>query len=126
MAATLRLELFVNDLPKSKDFYGRILRFKIYDEQIDGYTPMENGEIRLSLNKRSSLPENHPIQAVNNERFGRGVEFVLEVDDIEQCFEYVQDQNWPISDTLQHQPWGLTDFRIIDPDGYYWRITKPA
>ena len=54
MAATLRLELFVNDLPKSKDFYGRILRFRIYDEQMDGYTPMENGEIRLSLNKRSS------------------------------------------------------------------------
>ncbi|MBE2225487.1 MAG: hypothetical protein IAF02_28385 [Anaerolineae bacterium] len=31
--------------------------------------------------------------------------------------------NWPLSGELQHQPWGLTDFRMLDPDGYYWRIT---
>ena len=27
---------------------------------------------------------------------------------------------------LQDRPWGLTDFRILDPAGYYLRITSRA
>lgn len=123
MATTFRLELFVDDLSKSIDFYGRILRFHVSDKQTDGYTPMKNGDVRLAINKRSGLPESHPIQAVKNEPLGRGIELVLEVDDINEFFDYIRDQKWPISAGLQKQVWGLTDFRIIDPDGYYWRIT---
>lgn len=25
---------------------------------------------------------------------------------------------------LVTQPWGLTDFRLVDPDGYYVRVTN--
>jgi hypothetical protein len=28
-----------------------------------------------------------------------------------------------IQEPLKEQPWGAEDFRIVDPDGYYWRIT---
>ena len=28
-----------------------------------------------------------------------------------------------ISEELRLQPWGLHDFRLADPDGYYLRIT---
>jgi hypothetical protein len=28
-----------------------------------------------------------------------------------------------ISEPLQLRPWGLYDFRLTDPDGYYLRIT---
>jgi lactoylglutathione lyase len=24
---------------------------------------------------------------------------------------------------LREQPWGLHDFRVVDPDGYYLRVT---
>ncbi|WP_366663858.1 hypothetical protein [Geobacillus subterraneus] len=26
---------------------------------------------------------------------------------------------------LKQQEWGMTDFRLTDPDGYYLRITSP-
>jgi len=33
---------------------------------------------------------------------------------------------WPLDEDLQDRPWGLRDFRILDPDGYYLRITNRA
>ena len=121
---TLRLELFVDDLPTSMDFYHRVLRFETAEGQTDGYTSITNGKVQLGLNLRSNLPDDHPIQSRSKERPGRGVEIVLEVNDIEEMYQYVITQNWPVSDQLQHQPWGLTDFRVLDPDGYYLRITS--
>ena len=120
----LRLELFVTDLPASLDFYWRVLGFEVSGGQTEGYTPVTNGEAVLGLNLLSSLPEDHPIQSREDERLGRGIEIVLEVDDIEAFYQHVHAQGWPVSDELQRQPWGLTDFRIFDPDGYYLRITS--
>ena len=121
---TLRIELFVNDLSISLDFYRRILRFEIGERQSVGYTLMTNGEVQLGLNLRSNLPDDHPVQAQEYERIGRGIEIVLEIDNIEEFYQYVFIQNWPIVGKLQQQPWGLIDFRVFDPDGYYLRITS--
>jgi len=121
---TVRLELFVDDLPASLDFYSRVLGFEIGKGEADGYTALTNGEVRLGLNLRANLPDDHPVQSVANERLGRGVEFVLEVDDIEGMYKQVMAQDWPLADKLRRQPWGLTDFRLLDPDGYYLRITS--
>lgn len=120
---TFRLELFIDDLAASTEFYGRVLGFSIGKQQADGYTPMVNGNVTLSLNLRGNLPDDHPIQANIGERLGRGIELVLEVDDIEAMYKQVCATNWPLSGKLQRQTWGLTDFRVLDPDGYYWRIT---
>ena len=30
------------------------------------------------------------------------------------------------SEDIVRRPWGLQDFRVIDPDGYYLRITHRA
>ncbi|MBK8904463.1 MAG: VOC family protein [Anaerolineaceae bacterium] len=120
---TFRLELFVDDLVASTDFYGRVLGFVIGEQQADGYTPLTSGDVSLSLNLRANLPDDHPIQAIVGERLGRGIELVLEVNDIEAMYKRVRSANWPLAGELQPQPWSLTDFRVLDPDGYYWRIT---
>ncbi len=120
---TFRLELFVDDVTTSIDFYRRVLGFKIGEQHSDQYTPLTNGEVTLSLNQRSSLSDDHPIQAIAGERLGRGVEIVLEVNNIEVMHQRVLTTGWPLASQLQHQPWGLTDFRLLDPDGYYLRIT---
>ena len=121
---TLRLELFVTNLPVSIGFYSRVLGFETDEQQSDGYTPMTNGAVRIALNLLSALPDDHPIQLAPHERPGRGVEFVLETDDIVATCAHTLAQGWPLSSEMKHQPWGLTDFRILDPDGYYWRITS--
>jgi catechol 2,3-dioxygenase-like lactoylglutathione lyase family enzyme len=120
---TLRLELFVNDLSASLDFYRQVLGFEIGGRQSDGYTLITNGEVHLGLNLLANLPDDHPVQSQGNERLGREIEIVLEVDHIEEIYKHVILQNWPLADKLQRQPWGLTDFRVLDPDGYYIRIT---
>ena len=120
---TFRLELFVDDVAASINFYHEVFGFEIGKQQPDGYTPMTSGNICLSLNLRANLPDDHPVQASAGERLGRGVEFVLEVNNIEAMYEHVLSTNWPLSSKLQRQPWSLTDFRVLDPDGYYWRVT---
>ena len=120
---TLRLELFVADIAVSRDFYTRILNFNADNQHSEGYTALRQGTVVLSLNRRSSLPGDHPIYVAAQERPGRGVEIVLEVGDVEARYTHVQSQNWPTS-PLQRQPWGLVDFRLVDPDGYYLRVTS--
>lgn len=39
-------------------------------------------------------------------------------------YQRVRSEGWPRSAELRRQPWGLTDFRLLDPDGYYWRVTS--
>ena len=80
--------------------------------------------VRLAVNLRSALDEDHPVRPAAHERAGRGVEIVLEVDDIEAMYQHVISEKWPRSEELSRQPWQLTDFRVLDPDGYYWRITS--
>lgn len=53
-----------------------------------------------------------------------GVELVLEVDDLREELDRVERAGWPLEEALQARPWGLQDFRILDPSGYYLRITE--
>jgi lactoylglutathione lyase len=57
-------------------------------------------------------------------RRGPGMEIVVEVDDVEGCQERVASSGHPILEPLRDRPWGLRDFRISDPDGYYLRVTS--
>ena len=123
-AATLRLELFVVDLPASLDFYRRVLGFEPGPRQTGGYAPLAKGSVRIALNPRSDLADDHPLRMAAGERPGLGVEIVLEVEDIVAMHQRVVSQSWPLSGELSRQPWDLTDFRVADPDGYYWRVTS--
>jgi lactoylglutathione lyase len=124
--ARLRLELFVSDLRASLEFYGRVLGFEKEAERPGGYTPLARGTARLALNLRGDLDDDHPIRLAARDRPGRGVEIVLEVDDVEAMYRHVVAERWRRSAELRPQPWGLTDFRLVDPDGYYWRVTSRA
>jgi len=67
-SATLRLELFVDDLTTSLDFYVRVLGFVRAAERPGGYTPLARDSVRLALNRRSDLPEGHLIQRAVRDR----------------------------------------------------------
>lgn len=54
---------------------------------------------------------------------GYGVEIVVMVDDIDGFYEKVKDTA-NIVEPLVEQPWGLRDFRAVDPAGYYLRFTS--
>ncbi|GGA44115.1 hypothetical protein GCM10007416_16580 [Kroppenstedtia guangzhouensis] len=37
----------------------------------------------------------------------------------------VMEKGWPAEIPLQERNWGMADFRVLDPDGDYLRITSP-
>ena len=120
----LQLELFVEDVERSLAFYTGVLSFEVLKRKEDGYTALAQGEALIALNRRSTLDSTHPIHARPGEPLGRGVEIALMVENVRATHDRVAARDWPRSTELTHQPWGARDFRILDPDGYYLRISS--
>ncbi len=120
----LQLELFVEDVERSVDFYTGVLGFEVLKRKEDGYTALAQGQALIALNRRSTLDSTHPIHARPGEPLGRGVEIALMVEDVRATYDRVGARDWPRSTELTRQPWGAWDFRILDPDGYYLRISS--
>jgi len=47
-------------------------------------------------------------------------------DDLAALHAHVVATGWNLAEDVTDRPWGLRDFRLVDPHGYYWRITTPA
>lgn len=123
MPTSLRLELFVADLDAFVDFYVRVLGFDLVDDRRRSgwpYAAVASGSARIG-----AAPAWEPVEA-GLRRAPQGVEVVLEVADVVACHDRVQGAGWRVADELQARPWGLTDFRVHDPDGHYVRVTSSA
>ena len=120
LTATLRCEIFPVDLDATADFYTRVLGFSIVRDarhDREPYLALRRGQVRLGAAQR---PEPSDPAA---RRPPVGVEFVLEVDDLRAERDNLASAGWQVADEITERPWGLQDFRVLDPDGYYWRIT---
>jgi lactoylglutathione lyase len=117
---TLRFEIFPDDLDVIVDFYTRVLRFRLMEDRRggpDAYISLQRGSVRVGAVRRAA-PDARAARVPP-----AGVELVLEVDDVAAERDRVIAAGWPLKEDLQDRPWGLTDFRILDPAGYYLRIT---
>jgi predicted enzyme related to lactoylglutathione lyase len=123
MSGGLRLELFVSDFERSVGFYEAVLGF-VRENESPGYVSMRRGSAQIGIGLASGLPDVHPLKPRSGERGGVGVEIVIEVEDVDAAHVAVQSAGHPILSPLKERPWGLRDFRIVDPDGYYLRITS--
>lgn len=118
MPAGLRIELFPEDPYLVADFYARVLRFAVESTGGDDpYVSLTRGTVRIGLSGRP-VPVDPALR-----RPPVGTEIVLEVDDLDTEYAAVVESGWPIDAPLTERPWGLRDFRIVDPAGYYLRIT---
>jgi lactoylglutathione lyase len=125
----LRFELFVEDVERSVAFYAAVLGLRPaagYDPQ--GYVPVSAGRVHIGLQRHTALSAEHHFRPAHfaGPR-GVGVEIVIEVDDVHAAFTRARDAAVNLSgqvEPLAARPWGQTDFRLIDPDGYYVRVTS--
>jgi len=120
MTVSLRCEIFPADLQVTRDFYVGVLDFLEtgYREAPPGpYLSLRRGQIRLGAALRA------PVEEESARRPPTGVELVFEVDDVDAEYARVKATGWPIAEDLVLRPWGLWDFRITDPSGYYIRLT---
>jgi lactoylglutathione lyase len=120
MEMTLRCEFFTADVDAEVEFYTRVLGFSVTKDQRGGpidYAALRRGEVRIGVARR-------PVEGSAERRPPIGVEVVLEVEDVAGERDRVVGAGWRLEEDLQDRPWGLTDFRLLDPAGYYLRVTN--
>jgi len=111
----MRFEIFPDDLNATVDFYMRVLRFRLTADRRDQpneYVALQRGNVRVGAARRT-VPDARAAWVPP-----AGVELVLEVDDVAAERDTVTAAGWPLTEDLQQRPWGLKDFRILDPAGY--------
>ncbi len=122
VTTTARFEIFPADLDATVDFYTRVLGFTLVGDERSadpGYVALVRDRVQVGAARRvDGRPELR--------RPPTGVELVLEVDDVVAERDRVAASGWPLAEGLVDRPWGLRDFRLLDPAGYYLRITHRA
>lgn len=120
MGTKLRCEIFPSDLDATADFYVRVLGFAVTRDERHAeqpYLSMTRGDVNIGAAARPDVDRGSRRPPV-------GVELVIEVDDLNRCYDRVLHAGWPIDDEIAYRPWGCRDFRLLDPSGYYLRLTE--
>ena len=81
------------------------------------YLALRRGDVHLGAAQRAAVADEQ------QRRPPVGVELVPRVDDLEADRARVAAAGWPVAEDITPRPWGLRDFRLLDPDGWYWRLT---
>jgi|SRR5664279_4856187 len=127
--AGLRFELFVQDVERSVCFYSSTLGLEPPATwSPEGYVPIRAGVVTIGVQHLANLPAEHhfsPSRLAGPR--GVGLEIVVEVDDVDLAYANAAahaERCGGSVEPLDDQPWGLRDFRLVDPDGYYVRVTS--
>jgi catechol 2,3-dioxygenase-like lactoylglutathione lyase family enzyme len=113
------MELFVDDLDAAVAFWSSALGFRPVRREA-GYAVIRRGHVVLGF----GLIANTGWTAPGTTR-GAGVEIVLELDDVNEVAALYAHCSAHVAgvEPFQLRPWGLYDFRLRTPDGYYIRVT---
>lgn len=123
------VELHVPDFDIAKEYYGR-LGFEVAREEAlkgtAGYLVlrMQDNVLCFWSGNESVYEQSYFQRFPRDTKRGYGVEIVFMVTGIEEYYERVK-SSLNVVEHLRPRPWGLKDFRIEDPFGYYIRITEP-
>lgn len=122
------IELHVPDFRAVKDFYeplGFEIVWERAPEDQKGYLVMRWGKNVLCFwggNEeiyKQTFFKRFPRDTIR----GYGVEIILCHENIETLYKHIEGKSFVV-EPLILRPWGLYDFRIVDPFGYYLRITS--
>ena len=116
-------EIYVADLRAAERFYTEIVGLQVTRRMVD-FLVLQTGSAKIHICSETFAPE-HLKDAESTQQLGAKVEFCFEVEDIVEAYAKVQAAGYPISEPIKEQDWGKTDFRVLDPDGAYIRITSP-
>lgn len=122
-------ELSVTNLEKSLKFY-KILGFKIeYERPENRFIFLSMGEIQFMIqeiadnDKWDVAPLSYP--------FGNGINFQLEVNNVEHIYNSLKENNYKIAFELEENWYrqenkllGNKEFLVQDPDGYLLRLSE--
>ncbi|MEJ1970772.1 MAG: VOC family protein [Rhizomicrobium sp.] len=129
-----KVELFVADMAVAVDFYTRVLGFEAHETrraELAGrtlvHTAVQSGPVVIGLGLLDRLADGHHLRRAPAAPNGIGFEFVIYVAgaELEAWYERACRESTLRIEPLGLKPWGARDFRVVDPDGYYIRISEP-
>ena len=124
----LQLELHVADFEPIKHYYT-LLGFNIaWERPAEGFKgylvlELEGNTICFWAGNEHVFDQPYFKQFPKNTPRGYGVELVIMLSDIQAYYEK-HEAHARVVEPLIQQPWGLWDFRAVDPEGYYLRFTS--
>ncbi len=123
MFTDVYIELHVPDFEKAIRFYTR-LGFKI-QWRTEDYLVMRKNRSVLNFYGGSKKVYTHSYfrRFKKSTKRGYGVEIIIPVDRVQAFYQKVR-RFAKIVQPLQLKKWGRHDFRIVDPFGFYLRITE--
>lgn len=131
-ANRLVLELHVPDFKEVKEFYGK-LGFKVASEQPIGenlgYLVMQRDRTFINFYGGDDRVYGHSFfkDIPRSTHRGYEVEITVVVDDVETYYNSIQDGiRDSVVQPLVTKRWGIKDFRLRDPFGFYVRFTDPV
>lgn len=121
-------ELTVSDINKSIHFYLKILSFKLeYERKGDKFALLSLKNSQIMIEEINGYWETGNLSYP----FGRGINFQIAVDNINQLYENIRKNKYPIKIELKENwyrvdnKWiGQKEFLIMDPDGYLLRFAQ--
>lgn len=121
------IELQVPDFQVIKDYYQKLGFSIVWERPPEGFKgylvlKMDHNILCFWAGNEHVFEQDYFKQFPKESPRGYGIELVLMVDDVDQYYEQVKEIA-NIFEPLQPRPWGLKDFRCVDPAGYYLRFT---
>lgn len=119
---SLQASLTVKDLEKSVAWFTGALGFAISRRiERDGQlraVAVEAGNVRLLLNKDDGAKGWDRTK-------GDGMSFQITTDQhVDAIAKRVTDYGWALDTEPEDMPWGARAFRVRDPDGFRWVVSR--
>lgn len=117
-----KFELATTDPSRDVAFYSE-LGFKVVAKTSYGYVTLKSGPVVIALDPASISPHD-PASLSKLRRPPIGVEIVLYTNqNLDEMHARLVSLGMKPT-AIRLQPWGLRDFRLTDPGGYYIRISE--
>ncbi|MBU3174045.1 bleomycin resistance protein [Clostridium estertheticum] len=121
-------ELSVSDINRSLNFYLNILFFKLeYQRKTDKFALISLNDSQIMIEEINGFWESGILEYP----FGRGINFQISVENIDELYENIKKQNYKIKIEMQENWYkanniliGQKEFLIMDPDGYLLRFAQ--
>jgi len=121
------MELATQRVEDYTDFFGSVADFKVTWRK-PGYVQAQSGLAELTFIDPKHWGPGHPFHGkVTGNGMGVGIEIGIVVADIDKAYAAAlkfKDKGWPVTTGIVMRPWGVRDFRVTAPDGYYLRFTE--
>ena len=123
------IELHVPDFEITKKFYKKLGFDVIWERKPEadkGYLVMkrDNSIICFYCGNSKVFDHSYFKRFSKTTKKGYAFEIVIVVDDIDETYKKCK-KFANIVENMKIKPWGLKDFRLEDPFGFYLRITEP-